>query len=69
MINFLLLVEVFLWWNCDGENIFFVVFIFFVECSGLMLEIGVWVLNRVFIDFLYWWFKFGFVMLINVLVV
>ncbi|MED5332913.1 MAG: EAL domain-containing protein, partial [Pseudomonadota bacterium] len=64
--NSLSSVEALLRWNCDGENISPAVFIPLAERSGLMPEIGAWVLNRALIDLSHWQFKPGLAMSINV---
>lgn len=47
-------VEALLRWSCDGENITPDVFIPLAERSGMMPEIGAWVLNRALIDLSHW---------------
>ncbi|WP_394221231.1 putative bifunctional diguanylate cyclase/phosphodiesterase [Alteromonas gracilis] len=64
--NSLSSVEALLRWNCDGEVISPALFIPLAERSGLMPEIGAWVLNRALIDLSHWQFKSGLAMSINV---
>ena len=59
-------VEALLRWQCDSENISPTVFIPLAERSGLMPEIGAWVLNRALIDLSHWQFKQGLAVSINV---
>ena len=64
--NTLSSVEALLRWNCDDEHISPAVFIPLAERSGLMPEIGAWVLNRALIDLSHWQFKQGLAISINV---
>ena len=59
-------VEALLRWKCDNESISPAVFIPLAERSGLMPEIGAWVLNRALIDLSHWHFKQGLAISINV---
>lgn len=59
-------VEALLRWKCDDESISPAVFIPLAERSGLMPEIGAWVLNRALIDLSHWQFKQGLAISINV---
>ena len=52
--NALSSVEALLRWTCDNEKIPPTVFIPLAERSGLMPEIGAWVLNRALIDLSHW---------------
>ncbi|WP_232368291.1 putative bifunctional diguanylate cyclase/phosphodiesterase [Alteromonas sp. MB-3u-76] len=52
--NTLSSVEALLRWTCEGENISPCVFIPLAEKSGMMPEIGAWVLNRALIDLSHW---------------
>ena len=64
--NTLYSVEALLRWKCDDESISPAVFIPLAERSGLMPEIGAWVLNRALIDLSHWQFKQGLAISINV---
>lgn len=64
--NTLYSVEALLRWKCDDESISPVVFIPLAERSGLMPEIGAWVLNRALIDLSHWQFKQGLAISVNV---
>jgi len=64
--NALSSVEALLRWKCDEEHISPATFIPLAERSGLMPEIGAWVLNRALIDLSHWQFKPGLAMSINV---
>lgn len=59
-------VEALLRWTCDDEPISPDVFIPLAERSGLMPEIGSWVLNRALIELSYWEFTDELCMSINV---
>lgn len=59
-------VEALLRWNCDGEMIPPDVFIPLAERSGLMPEIGAWVLNRAIIDLSHWQFADSLCLSVNV---
>lgn len=64
--NTLYSVEALLRWKCDDESISPAVFIPLAERSGLMPEIGAWVLNRALIDLSHWQFKQGLAISVNV---
>ncbi|CAB9494834.1 putative bifunctional diguanylate cyclase/phosphodiesterase [Alteromonas macleodii] len=64
--NTLSSVEALLRWKCDDESISPAVFIPLAERSGLMPEIGAWVLNRALIDLSHWQFKQNLAISINV---
>ena len=59
-------IEALLRWTCDGEVISPDVFIPLAERSGLMPEIGTWVLNRALIDLSHWEFAVPICMSVNV---
>ncbi|BCO19959.1 hypothetical protein KUC3_28160 [Alteromonas sp. KC3] len=59
-------VEALLRWKCDDEMITPDVFIPLAERSGLMPEIGAWVLNRALIDLSHWQFAESLCMSVNV---
>lgn len=58
-------VEALLRWTCDDEMITPDVFIPLAERSGLMPEIGAWVLNRALIDLSHWQFANKLCMSVN----
>ena len=64
--NTLSSVEALLRWKCDNESISPAVFIPLAERSGLMPEIGAWVLNRALIDLSHWQFKQSLAISVNV---
>ncbi|WP_025256003.1 bifunctional diguanylate cyclase/phosphodiesterase [Alteromonas sp. ALT199] len=64
--NTLSSVEALLRWKCDDEQISPDIFIPLAERSGLMPEIGAWVLNRALIDLSHWQFKQGLAVSVNV---
>lgn len=59
-------VEALLRWKCDENYICPAVFIPLAERSGLMPEIGAWVLNRALIDLSHWQFGHEISMSVNV---
>ncbi len=59
-------VEALLRWKCDDEYVSPTVFIPLAERSGLMPEIGEWVLNRALIDLSQWQFNHEISMSVNV---
>ena len=59
-------VEALLRWQCDDESVSPVIFIPLAEKSGLMPEIGAWVLNRALIDLSHWHFTSHLRLSVNV---